>query len=216
MGSTIEMKSVNLLIVDDEALLREGLRSLLKQEAFVRNIYEAGNMDEFKSVINSNSIDMMLLDIRIPGTNGLELLSLLKKKNPDVKVIAVTGLEGVELVINLLKAGVQGVVFKLDGYGEILKALKAVLGSDNYFADKIIKIIQNNANRWDHIPPVLLNPIENELLKALAKGLTTKAIAAQMKMTEPTTETYRIRLIKKLGVSNTAALLAYAYRNGIL
>jgi DNA-binding NarL/FixJ family response regulator len=216
MASAKEMKSVNLLIVDDEVLLREGLRSLLKQESFVRNIFEAGTLEEFKNVVAAHTIDMILLDIRIPGTNGLELLQLAKQKNPDVKVIAVTGLEGVELVINLLKAGVQGVVFKLDGYGEILKAIKAVLGSDNYFAEKIIKIIQANANRWDHIPPVLLNPVENELLKALARGLTTKAIAAQMKMTEPTTETYRIRLIKKLGVSNTAALLAYAYRNGIL
>jgi DNA-binding NarL/FixJ family response regulator len=216
MGFTIEMKSVNLMIVDDEALLREGLRSLLKQEPFIRNIYEAGNAAEFKNVIDENSVDMILMDIRIPGTNGIELLHIAKKEYPDVNVIAVTGLEGVELIINLLKAGVQGVVFKLDGYGEILKAIKAVLAADNYFAEKIIKIIQANANRWDHIPPVLLNPIENEMMKALARGLTTKAIAAQMKMSEPTTETYRIRLIKKLGVSNTAALLAYAYRNGIL
>jgi DNA-binding NarL/FixJ family response regulator len=210
------MSTVNILLVDDEALLREGLRSLLKAEPFIRNIYEAGNAHEFKAAVETLHIDIILLDIRLGGSNGLELLSGLSKKNVHVKVIAVTGLEGVELVINLLKAGVQGVVFKLDGYTEILRSIKAILGADNYFSDKIIKIIQTNASRWDHVPPVLLNPVESELLKSLAHGLTTKAIAGEMKMSEATTETYRIRLIKKLGVSNTAALLAYAYRNGIL
>lgn len=210
------MSTVNILLVDDEALLREGLRSLLKSEPFVRNIYEAGNAQEFKTAVESLHIDIILLDIRLGGSNGLELLTSVHKKNINVKVIAVTGLEGVELVINLLKAGVQGVVFKLDGYTEILRSIKAIIASDNYFSDKIIRIIQTNASRWDHVPPVLLNAIESEMLKCLARGLTTKAIAGQMKMTEATAETYRIRLIKKLGVTNTAALLAYAYRNGIL
>ncbi|WP_165823856.1 response regulator transcription factor [Pseudochryseolinea flava] len=210
------MGTVNILLVDDEALLREGLRSLLKTETFVRNIYEAGNAEEFKKAVETLHIDIILLDIRLGGSSGLELLSAINKKNINVKVIAVTGLEGVELVINLLKAGVQGVVFKLDGYGEILKSIRAIMDANSYFSDKIVRIIQNNASRWDNVPPVTLSNLESEMLKCIAHGLTTKAIAGEMKMTEPTAETYRIRLIKKLGVTNTAALLAYAYRNGIL
>jgi DNA-binding NarL/FixJ family response regulator len=210
------MKSANFLLVDDDVLLREGLRSLLTREPFTKNVYEAGNVTEFKNIIESKSIDIILLDIRIPGTNGIEALTLAKDANPNVSVIAVTSLEGDELIINLLKAGVQGVVFKLEGYGEILKAIKAVLASDSYFAERILRIIKENVNRWDHVPPVLLNPVENEILKALARGLTTKEIASHMKMSESTAETYRIRLIRKLHVSNTASLLSYAYRNGLL
>jgi len=210
------MKTINVLLVDDEVLLREGLRSLLVGEDFIKKIYEAGTANEFKTVIEKQSIDLVLLDIRLPGTNGLELLDLVKAKSPEVKVIAVTGLEGVELMVSLLKAGVHGIVFKLDGYREILKAIKTVLREDNYFPEKIIRIIQANAKRWDHVPPVLLTAPENDMMKALAHGMTTKEIALELKMAETTAETYRIRLIKKLGVSNTAALLAYAYRNGIL
>ena len=210
------MKTINVLLVDDEVLLREGLRSLLAGEDFIKKIYEAGTANEFKTVIEKQSIDLVLLDIRLPGTNGLELLDLVKAKSPEVKVIAVTGLEGVELMVSLLKAGVHGIVFKLDGYREILKAIKTVLREDNYFPEKIIRIIQANAKRWDHVPPVLLTAPENDMMKALAHGMTTKEIALELKMAETTAETYRIRLIKKLGVSNTAALLAYAYRNGIL
>jgi DNA-binding NarL/FixJ family response regulator len=210
------MNKINILLVEDEMLLREGLKGLLAQEAFVKNIYEAATLQEFTQVIDGNDIDIVLMDIRLQGTNGLELLRILKSKNIPSKVIAVTGLEGVELIINLLKTGVQGIVFKLDGYQEILTSIKTILSADSYFPDKIMKIIQANANRWDQVPPVLLNFQENEMLRNIARGLTTKEIAHHLKMSEATTETYRIRLIKKLGVSNTAALLAYAYRNGIL
>lgn len=197
-------------------LLREGLKGLLAREPFVKNIFEAATLQEFTQVIEGNDIDIVLMDIRLKGTNGLELLRILKSKNIPSRVIAVTGLEGVELIINLLKAGVQGIVFKLDGYQEILAAIKTIMNADSYFQDKIMKIIQTNANRWDQVPPVLLNFQENEMLRSIARGLTTKQIAHDLKMSEATAETYRIRLIKKLGVSNTAALLAYAYRNGIL
>jgi DNA-binding NarL/FixJ family response regulator len=210
------MRAINVLLVDDEVLLREGLQSLLVGEDFVKRIYEAGTAEEFKTILRDQPVDLVLLDIRIPGTNGLELLNLIKLKDAAIKVIAVTGLEGVELMVNLLKTGVHGIVFKLDGYREILKAIKAVLSADTYFPEKIMKIIQANAHRWDHVPPVLLTAPENQMMAALAHGMTTKEIALQLKMAETTAETYRIRLIKKLGVSNTAALLAYAYRNGIL
>ncbi|HOX81962.1 MAG TPA: response regulator transcription factor [Chryseolinea sp.] len=209
------MKKIDILLVEDEALLREGLKSLLIQESFVESIAEAATLAEFSSAI-LKPLDLILMDIRLTGTNGLQLLELVRSKGVNVKVIAVTGLEGVELMINLLKAGVEGIVFKLDGYQEIVKTIRKVLENESYFPEKIMKIIQTNASRWDKVPPVLLNHTENELLKAIASGLTTKEIAALMKMGESTTETYRIRLIKKLAVANTAALLAYAYRNGIL
>lgn len=210
------MKAVNVLLVDDEVLLREGLRSLLSGEDFVKNIYEAGSAREFETMLAEKPIDLILLDIRIPGTSGMELLNFAKEKNQRLKVIAVTGLEGVELMINLLKAGVHGIVFKLDGYSEILKAIKTVLISDYYFPEKIIRIIQTNAHRWDNVPPVLLSRVESDLIAALASGMTTKEIATHLKTTIGTAETYRVRLSKKLGVSNTAGLLAYAFRNGIL
>ena len=110
----------------------------------------------------------------------------------------------------------SGIVFKLDGYSEIVKAIQEVMNSGYYFQEKVASIIQSNAQRWDHVPPVSLNFQENELLRSIAGGLTTKEMSLQMKMTESTTETYRTRLIKKLGVPNTAALMAFAYRNGIL
>lgn len=210
------MKKANLLLVDDEVLIRQGLRSLLEKEDFVGTIHEAGNSDEFHAQVTANSIDIILLDVRLPGVKGPDLLeSVLHRPSPP-KVIAVTGMEGVELVINLLKSGVSGIVFKLDGYKEISRAIQEVMTSGHYFQDKITRIIEVNAYRWDHVPPVSLSHQEGELIQIISSGLTTKEVAHKMRMSEATTETYRTRLLKKLGVPNTAALLAYAYRNGIL
>ena len=210
------MKRINILLVEDEALIRQGLRSLLEKEDFVREIHEAGNAKEFYSQMSLHVIDIILLDIKLPGIKGYELVANMGVKENNPKVIVVTGLEGIELIVNLLKLGISGIIFKLDGYTEIVKAIREVMNSGHYFHDKISGIIQANAHRWDHIPPVALSFQENELLRIIASGLTTKEMAIQLKMTEATTETYRTRLIKKLGVPNSAALLAYAYRNGIL
>lgn len=210
------MDKINVLLVDDEVLIREGLRSLLEKEPFVSKIYEAGDAPQFGEQISKHKIDIILLDIRLRNTTGVELLEHLKSYFRRPKVIAVTGMEGVELIINLLKAGVDGIVYKLDGYEEIRKTIKSMLVSGNYFPEKIFRIIQSNAVRWDDIPTVSLSAREMEMLKAIASGSVTKEIAIALKMKEATAETYRIRLIKKVGVPNTAALLAYAFRNGIL
>jgi DNA-binding NarL/FixJ family response regulator len=206
---------LNFLLVEDEALIREGLRSLLEKETFVKEIHEASNAQEFKEQIKKE-IDIVLMDFRLVDTNGLDLLTLLKKEVNQPKVIMLTGLEGTELLMNLLKAGVSGIVYKLDGYKEILTTIKGVLMTGSYFSPKVLNIIQTNAHRWGHMPPVVLTLPERDLLKAIASGLTTKEIASVLKMSESTAETYRMRLIKKMGVLNTAGLIAYAYRNGIL
>ncbi len=210
------MKKASILIVDDEALIREGLRSLLEREAFIGDIFEASDAGQFHEFIAAHCVDVILLDIRLRDTMGVELLDSIKKLEPAPKVIAVTGMEGVELMINLLKRGVNGIVYKLNGYEEIRKTIKSVLTSGNYYPKNILRIIQSNALTWDHVPTVVLQPQERNMLKALARGSITKEIAHELKMAETTAETYRMRLLRKIGVPNTAALLAYAYRNGLL
>lgn len=208
-------KKYNFLIVDDEALIREGLESLLVNEPFVFAIQQASNKVEFLKAIES-PINLVLLDFKLQSTNALDLLPILKQKWPDSKVIAVTGLDGTELLVNLLKAGVNGIVYKLDGYSEIRKTIEKVLDGESYFPEKVLRVIQRHASQWDDVPLIRLTFSEKEILKFLTAGLTTKQIAGELKMTESTTETYRNRLMKKLNVQNTAGLLAFAFRNGLL
>jgi DNA-binding NarL/FixJ family response regulator len=210
------VNKINILIVDDEVLLRQGLRSMLEKEDFIRGIYEADDETTFIGALESQKIDVILLDIRLRKISGMELLRKLHAMGQKCLVIAVTGLDGIEIILNLLKSDVHGIVYKLDGYSEIVKAIKTVQVTGSYFPENIVKIIRSNANRWEHVPPVLFSFQENELLKAIAEGSTTKEIASDLKLSPSTAETYRIRLLKKVGVPNTAALLAYAFRNGLL
>jgi DNA-binding NarL/FixJ family response regulator len=212
----VNKDKIKILLVDDEALIRQGLRALLEKESFIGEIFEASDGNEFTAHLKKHKIDVVLMDIRLRDTTGLELINSIKKEHDRLKIVAVTGLEGVELIINLLKSGVDGIVYKLDGYDEIRKTIKSILASGNYFPEKILRIIQVNAARWDNIPPVSLSTQEMEILKGIAKGSVTKEIARELKMAEGTAETYRLRLLKKVGVSNTAALMAYAFRNGLL
>jgi DNA-binding NarL/FixJ family response regulator len=209
------MDKLNFLLVEDEMLIREGLKVLLQRESFVKSVREAGNKKDFMREF-SPEIDFVLLDFKLGDTNGLELMPVIKSSQKQVNVIVLTGLEGNELILNLLKAGVNGVVYKLDGYNEIRKTIEKILQGGNYFSDKVLTIIQKNAHRWDNVPPVTLTYSEKEMLRGLARGLTTREISEQTKMAETTIETYRIRLMKKVGVSNTASLIAFAYRNGLL
>jgi DNA-binding NarL/FixJ family response regulator len=210
------MKKLNILLVEDEVLIRQGLRALLEREEFVRFVYEAGNAKEFREVFSAQQVDMILLDIKLPGVGGLDLISELNRRENRPYIIAITGFDGVELIVNLLKAGVSGIVFKLDGYGEVVRTIQEVIRIGHYYQDKVSQLIQDYAHYWEDVPPVSLSFQENELLRIIASGFTTKEMAVQLKMTEATTETYRTRLIRKIGVPNTAALIAYAFRNGIL
>jgi DNA-binding NarL/FixJ family response regulator len=209
------MQKFSFLIVEDETVLREGLRALLERENFVKIIYEAFDRPSFEACIARN-VDFVILDYRLVSTNGIELLGMLKQLERVPKVIILTGLEGTELIMNLLQAGVHGIVYKPDGYKEVVKTILKTMETGSYFSERILNVIKSNAHRWDTVPPVVLSFGEQELLKAIANGLTTKEIAPALKMTESTAETYRIRLIRKVGVHNTAALMAYAFRNGIL
>ncbi len=207
---------LNILVVDDEVLLRQGLRTMLEKEPFVGMVYEAATEDEFSDRLSRYAIHFILLDIRLKTTTGFELLKKLHSLERHPYVIGLTGLDGTEAIIHLLKAGVQGVVYKLDGYGEVISAIRNILQRGTYFPESIMKIIQANAGRWDEVPTVTLNETEMNMLTAIARGETTKEIAVEYKMSPATAETYRIRLLRKVGVPNTAALLAYAFRNGIL
>ncbi len=207
---------LNILIVDDEVLLRQGVRAMLEKEIFVNNVFEAATEEEFLECVTNNHVHFILLDIRLKSTTGFHLLRKLSSISYKPYVVGLTGLDGTEAIINLLKEGVHSVIYKLDGFAEIIRTIKNVTQRGTYFPDSIMKIIQTNAGRWDEVPPVVLTSAERSLLMAVARGETTKEIAEDLKMSPATIETYRIRLLRKVGVSNTAGLLAYAFRNGML
>ena len=210
------MTKINILVVDDQPLFTEGCCQLLQMEPFVEFTYQAHDQKEFRQALVNHRIDLILLDMRLKGITGLELFAELKDVVPRPYVIAVTALDGTELIINILRAGIDGMVYKLDDHEVLAKAINSVLRTGSYFSDSVRAVLKVNTRHWNDIPSVVLSPREKDFVKALANGLTTTEIAPLFKMSEAYAEKYRKELVKKMGVPNSAALLAFAFRNGIL
>lgn len=209
-------KKINILLVDDDTLLRDSLREKLEREPFVQAIYEAWNEHTFMQRVNDHTIDIVLLDIAIPDSNGLVLFKKLRSLGKHPGVIAFTGLEGPEVIIHFLKAGVDGVVLKYEGYAELLKAINNVRLLGAYFSKDAWKIMKSNMHRWDHVPPVMLKPEEVDLLRAISQGLTAAEAGGVLKMTEGSVNKLCSKLRAKLGVKNSADMMMFACHNGIL
>lgn len=210
------MNNLTLLLAEDEALVRQGIRAMLEKEGIASKIYEAATGQEALVILQQNPVDIVLLDIRMPGKSGIETLKEIKKIFPKTPIIVVTGLEGTELILNLLKAGVHGFVQKMNGFDEILKALTAIADGGRYFSEEVMGVIRNYSDHWDTPPPVQFKDRDLKLLKVIAEGLTSKEIADKFHMSVRTAETNRQRLLEKTRSLNTAGLIAYAYRNGII
>ncbi len=210
------MKKLNFLITEDEELVREGMIALLKKTDYVNKIYEAVNGHETISCIHQHTVDILLLDIKLPDMHGLKAIETLAAQKKAVKIIVVTGLEGHELILNLIKSGVQGIVFKMNGFSEIRQAVSLVAGGGVYYSEEVRKLLKHFSEKIFNVPPVNLNEREVMLLKCIVDGDTSKQIAAKLNLNSRTLETHRKRLLAKVQVPNTAALLAYAFRNGII
>lgn len=210
------MKQLTLLLAEDEIMVRQGLKALLYQQPNIRIIHEAGNSDEVLAVLENNNIDIVLLDVRMPGMQCILLVEQIRRNHPAVKILVITGLFGTELIFNLLKAGIHGFVQKMNGFDEIEKAIEQIMISNQYLSSDVIEIIQQNVSFWKYVPPIKLSEKEVALLKAIVSGLTTKAIAEKFSIPPSSAETNRNRLMKKTGTQNTAELIAYAFRNGII
>jgi DNA-binding NarL/FixJ family response regulator len=210
------MEPKDFLMVEDEAMIRQLLRPLLQTEPFVRNIYEARNRDEFEALLSKN-IDIVLLDMKLRETHGLDLIPIIKKKSKDIKIIVVTGKEGKQLMSDLVDLGVHGIVYKLEGYTELRKAILESIRGKCYLTPRALEILVESRPEYKKGHAIKkLKKTDHEILRHIAAGLTSKDIAKKCKMTLETVETYRKRLLQKANVPNTAALLVWAYENGLL
>ena len=209
-------KKLTFLLAEDDRMVREGFKALLEQEPMVASILEAGSGDEVLAILAIQSIDIILLDAKMPGMPSMNVVKQVVSEYADTKIIVVSGLSGTALQFNLLRAGIHGFVQKLNGFDEVRKAIDAVIHSTQYFPPSIIKLVQENFREFNSPPPIQLTDKEFRLLRAIVDGLPTKRIAEKLNIAMSTCETNRSRLLKKTGTQNTAELIAFAYNNGLI
>ena len=206
------MKTINVLIIDDHAMLRSGLKMLINSAGGLKVTGEAGTGREAVESFKKNSPDIVVLDITLPDMSGLEVAREIKKTTPAAKILILTMHDNANYVREFVRIGVSGYIVKKSADSELINAIRAISRGDMFIDPSLTKALLAEAPQGGKNK---LSPREDEVLRLLVKGYLGKEIAARLKISVKTVETYRARIADKLGISGRAELLQYALKNGL-
>lgn len=214
------MKKLKIYIVDDHKLFREGLKLLLSTQDFVQHIYEASGGQEFIENLALVDCDIVLMDIEMPGMNGIEATEKALRLKPELKVIVLSMYGDEQYYYKMVDAGVKGFVLKSSGIEKVITAIRKVAEGDNYFSEELLVNILNsmrdNNKPEPEIPDSEISDRELEILYEVCLGLSNQEIADKLFISKRTVDKHRANLLSKTGCRNTAALVMYAIKHKII
>jgi DNA-binding NarL/FixJ family response regulator len=213
------MKPIRVLLVDDHQLVRAGIQALLRDLAGVEVVAEAGDGREALSLLDAHHPDVVLMDIMMPGMNGLEATTRIVKDFPQTRVIVLSVNASEEYVLQALRAGAAGYLLKNISPAELETAIRAVAHGERYLTtavskhviDAYLQRVGPEANSLDR-----LTPRQREVLQLVAEGATTKEIGRKLGVSVKTAEMHRGQLMEVLGIHDVAGLVRYAIRMGVI
>jgi DNA-binding NarL/FixJ family response regulator len=202
---------IQILIVDDHAILRRGLQEILEREFRDVSIGGAGTAEEALTQLDSEKWDLVILDITMPGRSGVDVLRNLKALRPKLPVLVLSMHPEDQYGKRVLKAGASGYMNKESAPEELIKAVRKLLSGGRYVSPTLAETLAVDLGRDDGTPAhERLSDREFEVLRKMASGKTVGQIAQELHLSVPTVSTYRARILEKMGMSNTAELIRYA------
>ncbi len=213
-------KVSRVLLADDHTLVRAGIKALLEKLPGVEVVGEASDGREVIHLIKSYQPDLVLMDVSMPGLNGLQALTQITKEFPHVRVIMLSMHQNDEYVLQALKSGASGYLLKRAATAELQVALKTVVGGGIYLSREISrKFLQRfplQQIAQSTSPLEQLTSRQREILQLIAEGQTTKAIALILKVSDKTVEYHRARLMARLSIFDIPGLVRFALRNRLI
>ncbi len=210
---------LRLLLVDDHPVLRAGLKAMLSAESDMTVVAEADNGLSAVQLALELDVDLILMDVTLPGLNGAEATRKIKSARPSALVLALSVHEEVSFARMLLDAGANGYALKRSACDELVRAVRIVAGGDTYVDPSITGHLLRAVPRGrsqSKLSTVTLSEREAEVVRLLAEGLTMKEMAQQLSLSPRTLETYRARALEKLELKTRAELVRYAIQCGWL
>ena len=212
----IQLLEFSVLIVDDHALVRSGMRRLLEDHKKVSSIEEASSGEEALELSARGAFDLVLMDINLPGMDGLEASEKLLELMPNSRIIMVTGRLECGPIRKLLNSGIRGYVTKGSSADEMDKAIRQVAAGEQYLSpDAAQRVAMDTIRGVDGDPFDKLTTREHEIIVLLLQGLRNRQISQNLFISEKTVSTHRTRSFEKLGVATTADLVRLAIRTGL-
>lgn len=213
--------AIEVFLVDDHAVFREGVRLLLEQEDDIKIVGEAEDGHEAVSKIPQADPDVVLMDISMPNLNGIEATRQLKEEQAEIDILVLSMKSNAEDAYQALKAGATGYILKKSAGEEVVEAVHTAYKGGRFLSDQINKslvenyIIESAGQDQDNLLQEL-SPREREVLQLVAEGKATKEIAKMLHLSNSTIETYRKRMMKKLGLNNLTELIKFAIKHDII
>lgn len=208
---------IKILIADDHAIVRKGLKQILADAPDIASIDEAGSGHEALKKVRENNYNVVLLDISMPDMSGVDVLKQLKTERPKLPVLILTMHPEDQYAVRILKAGASGYLTKESAPDELISAIQKVSQGGRYIspslAEKLACDLDSTAIQPLH---ERLSDREYQIMTMLASGKSTKEIAHELSLGMPTVSTYRFRILLKMKLKNNAELISYAIKNNLL
>lgn len=209
--------SIKVIIADDHAILRAGLKQILAETDDIEVVGEAKNGNEAIRLGSQPNADVMLLDISMPDRSGIEALKFIKKENAHIAVLMLSMHKEDQYAVRALKAGAAGYLCKQSASSELVNAIHTVAKGKKYITPEVAEILANQVGMKDEAAPhESLSDREFQTLLMIASGLTVGDIAEKLSLSVKTVSMYRTRLLEKMQLRHNAELTHYAIKNGLL
>lgn len=208
---------IKIIIADDHAVVRTGLKQIIESDPNLRVTGEASSGFELIEKIQEGNYDVVLLDISMPGKDGLETLKDIKRIKPKLPVLIFTVYPEDQYAVRLLKAGAAGYLNKECEPEELIEAIHRVAMGRKYVSENLAELLAQKLEEAASVPiHELLSDREFQVLCLIASGKTIKEIAEELQLSSNTVSTYRIRILEKMKMKNNAELTHYAIKNGLV
>jgi DNA-binding NarL/FixJ family response regulator len=208
-----------ILLADDHVLIRHGLRAALATLPDVEVVGEAGDGARAEAMADELKPKLVMMDIHMPGLNGTEATRRILRRNPRIKVLALSMYAQKRYVLDMLSAGAMGFALKSSPFEELTEAIRTVASGRRWLSPEIRHLeadFLGEASKPAGPALTLLTPREREVVQLVAEGGTSKAIAERLHLSETTVETHRRQIMRKLGLGSVAELTQFAVREGLL
>jgi DNA-binding NarL/FixJ family response regulator len=212
------MKKIRLLLADDHAIIRDGIRLTLRKSSEIEIISEANSGTQVIDYLerNPNNIDVVLMDIDMPIMDGIEATQIITEKFTTVKVLAFTMQAEEMFMTNMIKAGALGYILKDSDIEEITHAIKVVSKGEKYYSNEVSVAMINSLMNQDNSKGTALSEREEEVLTCVANGNSNKEAGEKLFISPRTIETHRRNIQDKLDLRNTAEMIKYAFQNNLV
>jgi two-component system invasion response regulator UvrY len=209
---------IEVVLCDDHALVRRGIRQTLAEAVDIRVSGEASSYSEVRELLRTTPCDVLLLDIGLPGRGGLEVLGALTEAESRIRVLVVSMFAEEQYAIRSLRAGAQGYVSKSGDPQELIAATRTVAQGRKYVTPEVAQMLAESVSRpaGDNAAHTVLSDRELQTLVKIASGKRLSDIAEELMLSPKTVSVYRSRVLEKLQLPNNAAITVYAIRNNLV